>query len=382
MVYENDFVSYCPKSIHFKYLHFRDYDFSDSNHKTRGDPSSRMITIKDIARLANVSQSTVSKALNDRPDIGAETKKRIQDIALKHSFTPSAFGKGLKSRITRNIGLIFCREPQPLSINPFYSRVLEGIEAETAVNGYSLILHIIAEAGQNELPRMIREQQVDAVILAGIFQRSFVDLIRKNGLPMILLDPKNTAEDCHQILIDNEQGAFLITQYLLQKGHRRIGFVSGDLERQSFKLRYLGYLKAMNQHGIDPEPGLVRSGGLENGYDHVRSLLAADRPTAVFFANDINAIYGLKAILEAGLKIPDDISIVGFDDIELARHASPPLTTVRVYKEELGSLAVRNLLRLIRKETKMPHVTVVPVRIIERESVRDLNAGDGGNRAL
>jgi LacI family transcriptional regulator len=333
----------------------------------------RMITIKDIARIANVSQSTVSKALNDRPDVGEDTKKRIKEIAQRHRFTPSAFGKGLKSRITRNIGLIFCREPQPLSINPFYSRVLEGIEAETAVNGYSLILHILSESGQNELPRMIQEKQLDAVILAGTFQQSFVDLIRQNGLPMILLDPKHATDDCHQILIDNEHGGFLITQYLVRKGHRRIGFVSGDLERQSFKLRYLGYLKALNQSGIDPDAGLVRSGGLENGYEHVRGLLDAGRPTAIFFANDINAIYGLKAIVEAGLKIPDDISIAGFDDIELARHASPPLTTVRVYKEELGSLAVRNILRLIRREPKMPYVTVVPVRIVERESVRDIS---------
>jgi LacI family transcriptional regulator len=177
-----------------------------------------MITIKDIAQLAEVSQSTVSKALNDRPDVGEETKKRIREIAARHNFTPSAFGKGLKSRVTHNIGLIFCREPQPLSINPFYSRVLEGIEAETAVNGYNLILHIIAEAGQNELPKMIREKQVDAVILAGIFQRTFVDLIRQTGLPTILLDPKNTAEGCHQILIDNEHGAFLVTQLLVDKG--------------------------------------------------------------------------------------------------------------------------------------------------------------------
>jgi len=107
-----------------------------------------------------------------------------------------------------------------------------------AFNGYSLILHLISEASQNELPKMIRERQVDAVILGGVFQRSFVELIQKNGLPMILLDPKNTLENCHQVLIDNERGAFLMTQYLIEKGHRRIGFISGDLDRQSFKLRY------------------------------------------------------------------------------------------------------------------------------------------------
>jgi DNA-binding LacI/PurR family transcriptional regulator len=118
---------------------------------------------------------------------------------------------------------------------------------------------------------------------------------------------------------------------------------------------------------------LTRVGGLENGYEHTRQLLHSNKLTAIFAANDINAIYGYKAIHELGLKIPDDISVIGFDDIDLAKIATPPLTTVRVYKEELGSIAVRSLLRMIRNENEQPMTTIVPTKLVERDSVKSLH---------
>ena len=120
-----------------------------------------MITIKDIAKLADVAPSTVSKALNDKGDISSDTKKRIREIAQQNNFAPNAFGKGLKTRTTENIGVIFCREQQPLSWNPFYSRVLEGIESEIGMNNYNLLLNLIPECNQDTLPKMVRERQVE-----------------------------------------------------------------------------------------------------------------------------------------------------------------------------------------------------------------------------
>ena len=331
-----------------------------------------MITIKDIAKLANVSQSTVSKALNDRSDVGEATKARIRQLVEEYNFTPNAFGKALKNKYTENIGIIFCREPKPLSTNPFYSRVLEGIEAEIALNGYNLILHILTKSDQVQLPKMIREGQVDGVILVGIFKTEFIDLILEQNLNVVLVDPKVTMQNCSQVLIDNEQGGFLITQYLIERGHRHIGFMSGDLARWSFKLRYDGYKKALNHYGIAFDESLVVTGGIEKGYEHVKTLIENKKITAVFSTNDLNAIYGYKAISEHNLKVPDDISVVGFDDIDMAKYATPPLTTVRVYKEELGSLAVRNLFRAIKAKEKIIETTIVPVKVIERESVRSL----------
>jgi len=334
-----------------------------------------MITIKDIAKLANVAQSTVSKALNDRPDVSAATRKKILEIAQQHNFSPNAFGKGLKNRTTENIGVIFCREEQPLSGNPFYSRVLEGIEAEVAINNYNLVLHLIPEYQQVNLPKMVRERQVDGLILVGIFCKEFIENIMIQHVPVILIDPKIPFENCTQILIDNEHGAFVATQHLINLGHRRIGFISGDLERLSFKQRYDGYLKALTFHKIPVASELISTGGIEKGYEHVKKLLKLkNRPTAIFAANDINAIYGYKAINDMNLHIPEDISIIGFDDIDLSKFQTPRLTTIRVYKEELGSIAIRSLLNMITNGNDKPMTTIVPVKLIERESVKRINS--------
>jgi len=340
-----------------------------------------MISIKEIAKLANVAQSTVSKALNDKPDVSPVTKRKIIEIAKQYDFVPNAFGKGLKSRTTENIGIIFCREAQPLSGNPFYSRVLEGIEAELVINNYNLVFQLIPDSQQNILPKMVRQRQVDGLILAGSFREQFIQSISSNDINVVLVDPKITINSCSQVLIDNEHGGFIATQYLIQKDHRRIGFISGDLERLSFKQRYDGYLKALKYNNIPIDNNLIRTGGLENGYEHVNSLLISEkRPTAIFAANDINAIHGYKAILDNNLKIPDDISVIGFDDIDLAKYSTPSLTTVRVYKEELGSIAVRMLLKIINRDINVPITTIVPIKLIERNSVNALGNGKNENQ--
>jgi len=188
-----------------------------------------------------------------------------------------------------------------------------------------------------------------------------------------LIDPQIRIEGFSQVVIDNEHGALLAIQYLINRGHRRIGFISGNLERLSFQQRYLGYQQALEYNNIPFQPNYVRTGGLELGYQHVWDLLQLkEHPTAIFSVNDINAIHGYNAVKDFGYQIPGDISIIGFDDIELSKIISPALTTVRVYKEELGSIAVRMLLKIIRKEIIEPVTTMVPIKLIERESVADI----------
>jgi LacI family transcriptional regulator len=344
---------------------------------------SHPLTIKDIAKLANVSQSTVSKALNDRPDIGRETKENILKIAEHHNFTPNAFGKALKTRLTESIGVIFRRDDNPLSSNPFYSRVLEGIEAELAFNDFNLVLHLVPEHNIPVLPKMVRKKQVDAIVLVGIKHEAFVRQLQDANVPVILVDPKTDIPGCSQVLIDNENGAFLATQHLIQSGHQRIGFISGELSRLSFKQRLDGYTKALKYHGLPVEEELIRAGGVEAGYDLTKSLLMLpNKPTAIFSANDINAIYGYKAINEFNLRIPDDISIVGFDDIDLSKMAIPPLTTVRVYKEELGSVAVRQLRQAILGEQAGHTKIIIPVKLIKRSSVKKIGAAQQHSPAM
>jgi LacI family transcriptional regulator len=330
-------------------------------------------TLKSIAAAANCSVATVSKALNGRPDVSEATRDRILAIAKEFDFYPNAQGKALKKRVTENVGVIFCREKLPLSLNPFYSRVLEGIEAELAVCNYSLVLHLLPAAQIDSVPKMIRERQVDGLILVGTQQQSFIDQLGFLKIPTVLVDPKITNNTFCQVLIDNEHGAFQATQYLIDRGHSRIGFISGDLDRLSFRQRFDGYCKAIKFARLSVQEELVRCGGLEKGYDHVNALLSlAERPTAIFAANDINATYGYKAIKDRNLRIPEDISIIGFDDIELGKIISPPLTTIRVYKEQMGSIAVRTLFKVIQHEIEQPVTTLVPTRLIERESVANI----------
>jgi len=327
-------------------------------------------TIKDIAKLANVSQSTVSKALNDKPDISQKTKEKILQIVKQHQYSPNAFAKSLKKRTTENIGVIFYRDIQPLSANPFYSRVLEGIEAEIDLNNFNLMLKIVTENSGQDLPKMVSERQVEGLILVGAFGEKFVSQLLNKNILLVFVDPRKPFEKQCQILIDNEHGAYTATQYLIRNGHKKIGFISGDLSRSSFKQRFDGYLKALRTNGIEVSENLIQTGGIEDGYQHVQNMLKKEKPTAIFAANDINAIYGYKAIKDLNLKIPEDISIVGFDDIDLSQIASPPLTTVRVYKEELGSIAVRTLIKMINKEIEHAVTTVVPTTLVERESVK------------
>jgi len=333
----------------------------------------RRITIKDLARAANCSESTVSKALNGRSDVSPETKARILRLAREFNYFPHASGRSLRRQITENVGVIFFRESQPLSGNPFYSRVLEGIEAELALQGYNLVLHLAQES--EAMPKFARELQVDGLILVGAMSDAFLQQLEQVEIPKVFVDPKSPIPGARQVLIDNERGAFLATQHLIQNGHRRIGFISGDLERLSFRKRFEGFRKALQLYGIELSPELVQAGGLEKGYEHVLKLMKLkERPTAIFSGNDINAIYGYKAVRDAGLDIPRDVSFVGFDDIELSRLTVPPLTTVRVYKEELGSIAVRQLLSAIQEDREEPETVIVPTRLVKRESVRRLGS--------
>lgn len=329
-----------------------------------------MLTIDKLAKLANVSKSTASKALNNRHDVSPETKRIIQEIAKEHNYIPNAFGKSLKSKITKNIGAIFTREKHSLSNNPFFSRILEGIEAECALNNYNLILNIIPDNSTKDLPKMIRERMVDGIILIGVFNEKFIERINSSNIRVLQIDPNIELSSINQVFIDNEHGAFMATQYLIKAGHRKIGFVSGSLDRLSFKQRLDGYLKALEYNNIKPDDELIRCWGIEDGYTQVKNLLTQKKPTAIFATNDLNALMGYNAVQDMNLRIPDDVSIIGFDDIWSANLANPPLTTVRVYKEELGSIGVRTLLKAIGEHAKNPMNVILPVKLIERQSVR------------
>ncbi len=329
-----------------------------------------MAGIKDIALAANVSLSTVSKAINGKADIGEKTRERILKIAEELDYHPNAFGKSLKNKRSENVGVIICRESRPLSGNPFYSRVLEGIEQELDLNNYNLVLHMLSGEYRGKLPKMLRERKVDGVILVGPMQSHFIKDLESVNLPTMLVDPKVNENHLNQVIIDNEAGAFLAIQHLINNGHTKIGFNSDELDHQSFIQRYSGYAKALKHNSIELNEQYVNATGWELGYERVLAMLELpDPPTAIFSTNDINALLGYKAVKAKGLSIPEDISMVGFDDIEMATMSAPPLTTVRVYKEEMGSIAARYVLDELSENPVSDLTMTVAVKLIERDSV-------------
>jgi LacI family transcriptional regulator len=332
-----------------------------------------MIKIKEIAKLANVAPSTVSKALNNRMDISEATRQDIIRIAKQHAYYPLKSTGIQKTKAKENIGIIFSREENPLSTNPFYSCILESIESELNINNYNLVLTTVGNNSRFLLPKMVHENNVDGIILMGAFCPRLFEGLRKVKIPIVFIDPQNPNVNYSKIIIDNEQGAYLAASYLVQAGHRRIAFISGDLSRNSFKQRYDGYIKALRQNKIKIDEKMIRCGGLEDGYSLAKKLLQAERISAIFVANDINAMHVYRAVFDLNLRIPQDVSIVGFDDIAMARYAIPPLTTIHVYKDVMGSFAVRILLKYIQDGMEVPVTTIVPIKLIERESVMNLN---------
>ncbi len=331
-----------------------------------------MIGIKEIAKLANVAPSTVSKALNNRLDISETTRRDIIRIARQHHYYPLKSHGTHKGKTKENIGIIFSREENSLSTNPFYSCVLESIERELNINNYNLVLTTVGNNSRFFLPKMVHENNVDGIILLGAFCNKLFAGLKKVKLPIVFVDPQNSNVSYSKIIIENDQGAYLATKYLIDAGHRRIAFISGDLSRNSFKQRYDGYLKALQNHRINMDEKIICCGGLEDGYALARKLLQSEKVTAIFVANDINAMHVYRAVFDLGLRIPQDISVVGFDDIAMARYAIPPLTTIHVYKDVMGSFAVRTLLKYIQDGIEVPVTTIIPVKLIERESVMNL----------
>jgi LacI family transcriptional regulator len=237
----------------------------------------------------------------------------------------------------------------------------------------NLVLYLMPDAASSQLPEMVREKRVDGVILVGSGNADFLKKLQQYSIPTMLVDPRRTLVNCPKLVIDNESGAFMATEHLIEHGHRKIAFISGELSRPSFSERLQGYKNALTHYKLGIKTQYIRHHGFEAGYELTKSLLAeSDPPTAIFCANDINAIYAYKAINEAGLQVGEDVSLVGFDDIDLGRLAAPALTTIRVYKEELGSVAVRQLRDIIYENSELHYTTIIPVKLIERDSVKTI----------
>jgi len=293
-----------------------------------------------------------------------------------------------RMRVLRNIGFFFTsvHGDEPLTGNPFWSPVLHGVEREATAAGIAVTYRSINQlVGQAEaLPEAVNAARVDGILLVGPATEATVRALLGAGRPLVLVENCVPGEKVDAVVSDSFGGARAAVAHLVKLGHRDVAFIGGPfhvsappaLHREntiwSIEQRALGYWAALRQAGIQPDNRLYEGDNLSTaaGYRACRRLLATGRPfTAIFCANDEGAVGAMRALHQAGLTVPEDVSVVGFDDIEVAQHLIPPLTTVHVHKEAIGSLAVQRLLARALSPGAVATTLALHVELIQRETV-------------
>jgi len=333
------------------------------------------VSIKDIARAADVSPSTVSRALNDHPSISSETKARVRRLAQEMGYTPSLLARSLVTKDTATIGLVITH-----ASDPFLARLVAGVEDAAQSNGYSVFLSSsYRDAGREQ--RVIRsfyERRASGIIVAGSqIDAGYLQLRERFPLPIVLTNCRTYP---YSVSTDNQSGARQAVEHLVQLGHRRVAYGANQHSYRTNRGRLAGYQAILGQREIPPEEELVieGEGTLAGGAQVGQQLLAlSSPPTAVFCFNDMAAMGVLHALERAGLETPRDCSVVGFDDLELASYFCPPLTTVRQPSYQIGQRAMRMLLKLIQGESDV-EAEILPAELVIRETTGPVPAGRGG----
>lgn len=326
-------------------------------------------TIRTVAAKAGVSVATVSRFLNGNARINAETEARVREAIEDLGYVPNASARELATHTTRTIALIF-----PKLSGPFFSALIRGAEMETSASGYHLLIYGASDVaiGDDNQTLGLLTTKVDGLILASqAVQQRYLRTLKRQGAPVVLLGEKLDGVTGDSIIPDNVGGAAQIVTHLIDHGYRRIALIKGPETQSHARDREAGYRQALRAHGLFIDPALVAMGDFDerSGYTAMLQLLQQHpAPEAVFAANDQMAIGAMAAIHENGGRIPTDIALVGFDDIEPARYLQPPLTTVHQEMVGQGQLAVRMLLARVQGSQAPPETRVIPTELAIRRS--------------
>ena len=339
---------------------------------------SQRVTIRELARLSGVSVGTVSRALNGYADVNPDTRERIIRLAGELDYTPAAAARSLVTHRSHVIGVVLdTGEGHPDLQHPFFHEVMVGLKNEIGANGFDLLLFAAERPGngygRHSYLKRARHHNVDGVVLMGLDPEDpEVSRLVRSEMPVVGVDAAVTGPGSTFVISDNEDGARLAVSHLYELGHRRIATITGLLETRPGADRLRGYRAAMRDHGLAYRDELVAYGDFytESGRQAMTALLALDEPpTAVVAASDMMALGAIRAAADAGVSVPGDVSVVGYDDIQFADHANPPLTTLRQDKAGLGTAAGRVLARIIQgDDAAAEEVVVLPVELIARGS--------------
>ncbi|WP_249962609.1 HTH-type transcriptional repressor PurR [Histophilus somni] len=333
-----------------------------------------MATIKDVAKMAGVSTTTVSHVINKTRFVAKETEQQVLQAIKNLNYSPSAVARSLKVNTTKSIGMIVttCE-------TPYFAEIIHSVEEHCYRQGYSLFLcNTQNDPGKikNHLDMLAKKRVDGLLVMCAEYTQNSLDLLAAfKDLPMVVMDWGPFNENTDLIQDNSFSGGYIATKYLIDNGHKDIAIISGELKKTTAVMRYQGFEKAMQEANLAINPNWIMEGFFEpeDGYECMNKILVQDKlPTAVFCCNDIMALGAISAIGEKGLKVPDDISIIGYDNIHASRFFSPPLTTIHQSKSRLGVQAINLLFKRISEKGKEHEIIEIYPELVIRKSVKTL----------
>lgn len=334
-------------------------------------------TIRDLAREAGVSIGTISRVLNNKEGVSEEVRTRVLAAAEELGYRPMTRSTMPQPHKLKRLGFLIRPTGDTLTGNPFYSRILYGVEQECRLQHVSLLYAVLDISGDQlgRLPRMLTEREIDGILWVGMLPKPVREkLLAAGDFPVVLVDHVVPELPFDTVNSDNEQGGRLATEYLIGRRHRAIALISGPHRYSSSIDREIGYIKTMQAHGLEPRVQANEHdlGELDGAREIQRLMERYPDTTAVFCGNDAVAIGAMTYLQQHGVRVPDDISFVGFDNNDLATRIRPALTTIHSEAEWLGRIAVRTLAQRVH-DPALPTVHIdMGVHLVERDSVRRL----------
>ncbi|MFE5375470.1 LacI family DNA-binding transcriptional regulator [Streptomyces mirabilis] len=330
----------------------------------------RRPTIADVAQLAGVSRATVSFVLNNRPGVALATQQRVRSAAEELGWTPSRSARALSTGRARAVGLVLTREPELIGTDPFYPAFMAGIEAVISETGDGLMLQMSRPGDEVETyRRLAADRRVDGVFLTDLRQDDpRPALITELGLPAVAVGAVEADTNLPTVNLDDRPAVRSAVRHLIELGHRDIAHVAGPEDFVHARRRRQAWADALAEAGLPSGTSLPGGFTAEGGAQATRALLArSSPPTAIVYGNDLSATAGMAVAQEAGLRLPEDLSVVGFDDVPLASWTSPPLTTCRANPASWGRAAAQALVEIIEQGTTAD-VELDPATLVIRGS--------------
>lgn len=332
------------------------------------------VTIYDVAREAGVSMATVSRVVNNNPNVKPQTRKKVFEAIDRLGYRPNAVARGLASKKTTTVGVVI-----PDISNAIFAEVARGIEDIANMYHYNIILCNADKKKEKEIRvvNTLLEKQVDGLLfMGGVVTDEHIEAFRTSSVPVVLCATTSADEVIPSVDIDHEAAAFDAVELLLAKGHRKIGMISGTLQDPALGyMRYQGYKRALEKAGIPLREDYVRVGNYryESGLEVMKYFLELnDRPTAIFAATDEMAIGAIHTIQDHGQTVPDDFSVISIDNVRMASMVRPQLTTIAQPMYDIGAVSMRLLTKLMNKEQVTQSKVILPHETIQRKSVAPL----------